>query len=129
MDLAARSAFGDQQLTLPSGLPIGSAGRVDGRNVIPSLRASHIYHPVNSVGRFSTNAWTPSVESCEHDWISCAIASATNAPERSVSGESLSSRLVNAIAEVGALASRPAKSATVASKSAALTTRFTSPTG
>lgn len=52
MYLAAGRAFGDQQLTLPGGLPVGSAGRVDRWYV----SAGHLYHPVNSVGRFSTNA-------------------------------------------------------------------------
>src|ERR1700753_3227815 len=117
MHFAARLAFADQQLTLSRGRPVGRVCRIDGGNVRPLLSACHLYHPVNSVGRFSTNACTPSLESCAYDWSSCAMASATNAPGRSVSGESLSRRLVNAMALVGADASRPAKSATVVSNS------------
>ncbi len=43
-------------------VPVGRAGRIDGRNVCARHR---LHHPVNSVGRFSMNACTPSLESCE----------------------------------------------------------------
>src|ERR1700749_706546 len=92
MHFAARLAFADQQLTLSRGRPGGRAVPLVGGNLRPLLSACPLYHPVNSVGRFSTNACTPSLESWAYDWSSCAMASATNAPDRSVSGESLSNR-------------------------------------